>query len=1496
MSVTGDNENQNDSTFALNLSSPQNATFAVGGASATGTILELPGLAITASVSTLAEGDTPGASSVRFSVTISEAQTAPITVPFAVASQGATIHGTVPASVTIDAGATAAPAVTVAIVGNTRDSTDGTLTATITNPDDTRYALATRTAVVTITDDDDPPLLAIADASGSETAGEVVFNVTLDAASDRTVTVAYTTADGTGPNAATVADGHYTATSGTLTFAPGEQSQAVTVPVTGDTENQVANTFALNLSSPVNATFATDGASATGTILELPGLSLSASVSTLAEGDAPGANSVRFSVTISEAQTAPITVPFAVASQGATIHGTVPASVTIDAGATAAPAVTVAIVGNTRDGADGTLTATITNPDDTRYAIATRTAVVTITDDDDPPMLAVADASGSETAGQVVFNVTLDAASDLTVTVAYTTADGTGPNAATVADGHYTATSGTLTFAPGEQTQAITVPVTGDAEDQLNNNFTINLSSPANATVAPNASSATGTILELIELALSTAGNVTSVAEGAAVQFVITASASQAAALSIPVAVTLNRTSEFAFDGTPPGTVELAAGAVTVTFAVAIADNNVDEADSDFSVTISDPDQAGTPDDSYTLAAGANSLTIAITDNDAAPVLTIADSEAQESAGEMVFAVTLSAVSRQVVTVRYQTADGPARGSGGAGGFEAPATAGEEYTATSGLLTIAPGGNSATITVPLLRDADSLQEVFQVQLSNPEHATLGTPSVANGTILEGLEEDDIQQLNQTILPVVAANLSYQAADFIRTRAEDAFAPPLGTNGYSTNALASSGAYSANGRTTASNYAANGHSSAGLTTGMGAHSSGGLASNTNAHSGKGHSSGSLVAGTSSDSANGQSPNGFTARTNASSFNGRATANNYATNGLTIKGATPGQFLYNELRQALTSRQAGSPHQTSYTRPTIGLEDISFTYNLSALRNRNSTGAPNQLAHSLASSNGTPNHTAHSLANRDGASNHSPLEGESKQAQPVLVGGPVRLSTHYSATPNPPPPTCSPAGCALVSQTPPQGGSDNTVPASGFSNITLWGRGFRNRLAVTDELTFDGDLTGAAIGIDTVVNNNILLGLSFNQATAEMEWEGIRDLRGNHKTEVTGFHPYFAWHLGAGHQLWGTLGRYTGDITITDADRPDFLDRREVEINSYAAGIRGRIWQGSNVDLSFISDVAATDAHETDHDSAEVEAARFRLGLDLRHRRQISAAGNMLTGNAELTWRADRGDGLSGDGLEVGGGMALDFPTLGLQVDLKARYLASYSDKVDEWSLSGGLAWSPTGGPRGLTLSFKPHWGNTASNRHHLWHTAPGTPNAPGSLGNLYGAGNGLGLYGGGPQGNQYAASQYRNAQGQSGGGQYGNGQGQGGGQYGHGMTSQYANGPGSGTPTGQYATNQYGNNASGGQSGASAQGGQYGHQAAANKAYYTLDLQYGIPVLNRQELLNLYLRTTTHQYGRDTAAGLNFTRGYFSTGLELLNSPNTSTDTEHRGFIKYERDF
>ena len=87
---------------------------------------------------------------------------------------------------------------------------------------------------------------------GLTTPQNASYTATLSQASSQTISVNYATANGT----ATAAS-DYTATIGTLTFAPGVTTQVINIPILNDSLNEADETFTLTLSSPTNATLGT---------------------------------------------------------------------------------------------------------------------------------------------------------------------------------------------------------------------------------------------------------------------------------------------------------------------------------------------------------------------------------------------------------------------------------------------------------------------------------------------------------------------------------------------------------------------------------------------------------------------------------------------------------------------------------------------------------------------------------------------------------------------------------------------------------------------------------------------------------------------------------------------------------------------------------------------------------------------------------------------------------------------------------------------------------------------------------------------------------------------------------------------------------------------------------------------------------------------------------------------------------------------------------------
>jgi hypothetical protein len=257
--------------------------------------------------------------------------------------------------------------------------------AVVTNPSAFAYtmpAYSVTTIRIDLGDAEPPPpaqpAVSVGDVAVNEAnAGTVAarFIVTLSQAAATPVTVLWSTADGT----ATVANADYRAASGTITFAPGQTTQTVSVLVRGDTRTEANETFFVRLSQPTGATLA--DAEGVGTIRNDDRPALTVANVRVTEGNSGTTNAV-FTLTLSVPTMRAVTVNFATANGTAAARSDYVArsgKVTFAAGQMT-QTVSVAVIGDTRIEADETFRLTLSSA--VNATLATTRAVATIANDD----------------------------------------------------------------------------------------------------------------------------------------------------------------------------------------------------------------------------------------------------------------------------------------------------------------------------------------------------------------------------------------------------------------------------------------------------------------------------------------------------------------------------------------------------------------------------------------------------------------------------------------------------------------------------------------------------------------------------------------------------------------------------------------------------------------------------------------------------------------------------------------------------------------------------------------------------------------------------------------------------------------------------------------------------------------------------------------------------------------------------------------------------------
>lgn len=725
--VLGETVIEPDETFTVVLSNAMNAT--VSTTTGTGTILDddaaVP--AISANDPSVTEGNT-GTVTLTFTVALDTPTTNTVTVDYTtnditataggLASEGGADYAGTSGTLTFAPGDTT-KTVAVTVNGDTLYEADETLELVLSNA--SNATIADPSGVGTILNDDAQPSLSITDVVAVEgDAGTKVFTFTvnLTAPSQLVVSAAFNTADDT----ATTAGNDYVAANGSISFAAGVTTALVNVTVNGDTVYELTEAFKVLLSSPVNASIS-DG-EGVGTISndDVPP-AVSITDVQVTEGDS-GSTPATFEVTLSAASGVQVTVDYATAN-GTAVSGSdyVAASgtLTFPPGQTL-QLVTVDVTGDTVDEANETFSVVLTNPADATIADASGTGTI-INDDSVLPTLNINNVTvteGDSGTVNMTFMVSLSMMSTQVITVDYATADGTA-----VAAADYTASSGTLTFNPGDLSKPVTVPVLGDTLDEQNETLFVDLSNAQNATIGDGQGQGTindddvAPTLSISDVAVTegnsgTTNAVLTVTLSAASGRVVTVNyaTGDGTAIAGGSAATGGRDYD-----SGSGTLTFNPGDTTTTITVAVNGDLLDEIDETFDVTLSTAVNA-------TIVDGVGEATI--TNDDVPPTMTITDHTGAEGGVGAItafpFQVLLSGASGKTITVNWATANGTA-------------ISGSDYFAGSGTVTIAPGSTSGLIAVPVIGDvAVEPDETFNVNLTNAANASVGD-SQGVGTIL-----------------------------------------------------------------------------------------------------------------------------------------------------------------------------------------------------------------------------------------------------------------------------------------------------------------------------------------------------------------------------------------------------------------------------------------------------------------------------------------------------------------------------------------------------------------------------------------------------------------------------------------------------------------------------------------------------------------------------------------------------------------------------------------
>ena len=276
-------------------------------------------------------------------------------------------------------------------------------------------------------------------------------------------------------------------------------------------------------------------------------------------------------------------------------------------------------------------------------------------------------------------------------------------------------------------------------------------------------------------------------------------------------------------------------------------------------------------------------------------------------------------------------------------------------------------------------------------------------------------------------------------------------------------------------------------------------------------------------------------------------------------------------------------------------------------------------------------------------------------------------------------------------------------------AGGGRWRVWGQGDRQSFqgAPSETSAYEGDLLSGYVGMDVRLGERLLAGVAVGRSAGGGGWQ-VGSSSGALGTELTVLHPYVRW----GDQeraVWALAGIGRGTAENVRA----LVDRRGTSPLHLALGLlegRQRVAAtGGGLEVHLRGEASwarlRTGAGEETIDGLEAGVRRVRSGVEVTLPRRVPG-GMTLAPFGAVSTRHDGGDGQTGVGLEVAGGMRLNAGRV--RIEAQGRMLALHTaTDYEERGMSvtatvGGRQYEP-----GLAASLRPRWGAPGHGAESLW---------------------------------------------------------------------------------------------------------------------------------------------------------------------------------------------
>ena len=266
----------------------------------------------------------------------------------------------------------------------------------------------------------------------------------------------------------------------------------------------------------------------------------------------------------------------------------------------------------------------------------------------------------------------------------------------------------------------------------------------------------------------------------------------------------------------------------------------------------------------------------------------------------------------------------------------------------------------------------------------------------------------------------------------------------------------------------------------------------------------------------------------------------------------------------------------------------------------------------------------------------------------------------------------------------------------VEAGGPSRYTVWGAGDRQSFSGSPaQGRYGGDLRSLYVGADGRLGASWLAGAAMSRSWGSADYTAsvAGATAGRLTTRLTSVYPYVRGRVSRGLELWAIGGYGRGEAA--DARGTEAAgEAGRLTMRMGAAGLRREMLQRSGVALSLVGGAGSLSLSAS---GGGPTVAGLGAGV---HRGRLaveaSRAAGVVLPFVQVGSRYDGGDGQTGMGLELVGGLRASAPRV--ELEARGRWLSAHSASgYEEYGASVRLALKSRPDGTGLRALLSPRWG-------------------------------------------------------------------------------------------------------------------------------------------------------------------------------------------------------